>query len=502
MSGPTISPPVAGSSRRWWGLLAIALGQLMITLDVTIVNVGLPTIQAALDITDANRQWAITAYTLAFAGLLLLGGRIADHVGRKRVFVIALVGFAVASVLGGAATNMTMLVVARAAQGAFGALLAPAALSLLSTTFSGPRERGTAFAVYTGVASGGLPVGLILGGVLTEYLSWNWVFYINVPIALAAAVGAAFLLDESRSPQRVRFDVLGAVLATAGLVALVYGFSAAADGGWGAPLTLGMLVGGVVILVAFVFSQQRIAHPLLPLRIVTDRNRAGAYLAFLMVFVGVFGLFLFVSFYLQTVNGYQPAAAGVAFLPMAFGVIGATMVVSRIITRIQPRLLLAGGMLASAAGMAWLTQLGVGSGYATGVLPALILVGAGTGVVAPVAVNLATLGVSEQDTGVASASLNTSQQVGASLGTALLNTIAATGAAAYVASHAPGPEVRLTAQVEGFAQATTWAAGILVVAAVITLISVRANLGAAPARNPSAEEDQDAGALTPVRSGD
>lgn len=471
-------PAAAGSRRRWWGLLVIALAQLMITLDVTIVNVALPTIHDSLDISTADRQWPITAYTLAFAGLLLLGGRIADYTGRKRAFVIALVGFAAASALGGAAVNLGMLLAARAAQGAFAALLAPAALSLLSTTFTTSRDRATAFAVWVAVANAGLPSGLILGGVLTEYLSWHWVLYVNVPIALVAVVGAVFLLDESRSPGRARFDLAGAVLATGGLVALVHGFSTAASAGWDAPLTLGLLLGGVAILVMFLVVEQRTAHPLLPLRIVAHRGRGGAYLAFLLVFVGMFGLFLFVSFYLQTIQGYSPAATGVAFLPLAAGGIGAAPLVNRLATRVPPRILLAAGLLAAAAGMGWLTQLEVDSGYAVHVLPALLAVGLGMGIVAPVAVNLATLGVAHRDSGAAGAALNTAQQVGASLGTALLNTIAATGTATYLAAHPPGPGIRLAAQVNGYAIATTWAAGILTAAALIALILVKADLGA------------------------
>lgn len=485
------SATTRGSRRRWWGLLVIALGQLMMTLDVTIVNVALPTIQTALDISTADRQWAITAYSLAFAGLLLLGGRVGDYTGRKRALLIALVGFAVASAVGGAAINLGMLIAARAAQGAFAALLAPAALSLLSTTFSDSRERGTAFAIYGAVASSGLPVGLILGGVLTEYLSWRWVFYVNVPIALVAVLGAVFLLDESRSSERIRFDLPGAVLAAGALVVLVYGFSTAASAGWDAPLTLGLLISGVGILGMFLFTETRVENPLLPLRIIAHRGRGGAYLAFLLVFLEVFGLFLFVSFYLQAIRGYTPAVTGVAFLPLAAGVIGTSTLVSRLTTRVPPRILLGSGLLATAAGLAWLTQLEVGSGYTVYVLPALFAVGLGVGMVAPVAMNLATFGIADREAGVASAALNTSQQVGASLGTALLNTIAATGTATYIASHPPGPGVQLAAQVEGFALATAWGAGILAIGGLVVLFMVNARLDtptqpALPADEPHA----------------
>lgn len=466
----------AGGRRRWWGLLVIAAGQLMLTLDATIVNVALPSIQQALDVSAAGRQWVITAYTLAFGGLLLLGGRVADRTGRKRAFLVALVGFAVASAVGGAAVNLGMLLAARAAQGAFAALLAPAALSLLSTTFTAPRNRGTAFAVYGAVASGGLPVGLILGGLLTGYLSWQWVLYVNVPIALVAAPGTVFLLDGSRGREQARFDIIGAGLATAGLAALVYGLSTAVSEGWDAPLTMGLLVAGAGLLAMFVLVETRVPNPLLPLRIVAHRGRGGAYLAFLLVFVGMFGLLLLVSFYLQTIQGYTPLRAGVAFLPLAAGVLCASTLIPRLITRLPASVLLGGGLLMAAAGMGWLTQLGVNSAYATNVLPALVAVGLGMGTVAPIAVNLATFGVADHESGAASAALNTSQQVGASLGVALLNTIAANRTADYLAAHQPGSEMQLAAQVEGYTLATAWGAGILVAAAIITLILVNVHL--------------------------
>lgn len=337
--------------RRWQGLIVIALGQLLMTLDATIVNVALPTIQESLGMSMVARQWVITAYTLPFAGLLLLGGRTADYLGRKRAFLIALVGFAGASAVGGAALNAGMLLAARATQGAFAGLLAPAALSLLSTSFSKPSERGKAFAVYGAVASSGLPVGLILGGVLTEYLNWHWVLYVNIPIAVAAAVGGFILIDETLSRKQPNLDLTGAVLATAGLVILVYGFTTAAHSGWATPLSGGMLIAGIGLLAAFVLTEARARNPLLPPSIVAHRGRAGAYLAFLMVFVAMFGLFLLVTFYLQEIKDYSPALTGIAFLPLAGGVIGTSTLVSQLVTRVRPNFLLGAGLLLAAAGM-------------------------------------------------------------------------------------------------------------------------------------------------------
>lgn len=475
MPTPTRTRPPAsalGARRRWWSLLVIALGQLMVVFDATIVNVALPSIQQALEVSAGARQWVITAYALAFGGLLLLGGRVADHIGRKRAFLIALMGFAAASAVGGASVNLGMLVAARAAQGAFGALLAPTTLSLISTTFSDTRERGRAFAVFGAVMGGGSGVGLVLGGVLTEYLGWHWVFYINTPLALAAAVGAVFVLDESRAGQRARFDVLGAVLATAGLAALVYGLSTAVTHGWNAPLTIGLLTGGVGFLSLFVLAQARVASPLLPLRIVAHRGRGGAYLSFVLIMVGMFGMFLLVSFYLQTVVGHTALQTGLAFLPFAAGVLGMSMLISRAVTRLPARLLLSAGLLAAAAGMGWLTQLGVHSGYTSHVLPALLLIGIGLGTMSPVAANLATLGVASRESGVASAVLNASEQVGASLGLALLNTVAATRTATYLATRPHGQTAQLAALVAGYTQATAWGAGILATGSIVVLAVV------------------------------
>src|SRR5579862_8534634 len=325
MSEPTVvavsqqagpSGKAAGPSRRWWILGVVALAQLMVVLDATIVNIALPSAQHALGFSNADRQWVVTAYSLAFGGLLLLGGRLSDLVGRRRMLIIGLIGFALASALGGAATSFAILVIGRGAQGAFGAMLAPAALSTLTTTFTDPAERGKAFGVYGAIAGAGGAVGLLLGGLLTEYLSWRWCLYVNVFLAVIAVVGAVRLLGPQPRDPDVRIDWPGTVLVIAGLVALVYGLAEADTAGWGAPVTLALLAAGVVLLAVFVLAEGRVAHPLLPLRIVLNRFRGGAYLAIGLSSIGIFGIFLFLTYYLQETLRYSPVKSGLAFLPM------------------------------------------------------------------------------------------------------------------------------------------------------------------------------------------
>ncbi|HJZ26263.1 MAG TPA: MFS transporter, partial [Streptosporangiaceae bacterium] len=307
MSEPTVaaadlarpSGVAAESARRWWILGVVGLAQLMVVLDATIVNIALPSAQRALGFSIADRQWVVTAYSLAFGGLLLLGGRLSDLLGRRRMLIIGLVGFAAASAVGGAATSFGLLVIGRGAQGAFGAMLAPAALSTLTVTFTDPAERGRAFGVYGAIAGAGGAVGLLLGGVLTEYLSWRWTLYVNVILAVFAVAGAVRLLARQPRDPDVHIDWPGTVLVGAGLVAVVYGFSEAETKSWGAPTTIVLLVAGVVLLAAFVLVERRVQHPLLPLPIILNRFRGGAYLAIGLSAIGVFGVFLFLTYYLQ-----------------------------------------------------------------------------------------------------------------------------------------------------------------------------------------------------------
>ena len=473
---PAADAVPAVSARRWWTLLTVALAQLMVVLDATVVNIALPSAQADLGFSNGQRQWIVTAYSLAFGSLLLLGGRLSDLIGRKRTFIIGLIGFAGASALGGAAGSFGLLVGARALQGAFGALLAPTALAVLTTTFTVPKERARAFGVFGAVAGAGGAVGLLLGGVLTEDLSWRWSLYINVIIAVIAVIGALVFVGQiPRTGPRPKLDLLGTVLVSGALFGLVYGFSNAESRGWGSPLTWGMLAAAAVLLSAFVLWQRRTAHPLLPLAIILDRNRAAAYSSVLITAIGMFGIFLFVTYYLQTSLHYSPIKTGLSFLPMiAMLVTAAQLSTNILVPRLGPKVMVPIGMTLAAVGMAYLTRLGVGSTYAANVLPPLMILGTGMGSIMPAAIQTATLGVDRQFAGVASALVNTSQQVGGSIGTALLNTLAATAAADYLAAHTP-PTAAVAAQaaVHSYAVAYGWGAGIFVFGAVLAALLFR-----------------------------
>lgn len=463
------------SERRWLGLVVIALAQLMVALDATIVSIALPSAQRALHVSDADRQWVVTAYTLAFGGLLLLGGRVADYMGRKRTFVAGLAGFGAASALGGSASSFTVLVAARSLQGAFAAVLAPTALSLLAVTFTEPRERAKAFAVYGAIAGSGAAVGLLLGGVLTEYLNWRWCLYVNVPIAVAAAVGGWQVLAAPGARRKQSFDIPGAVLATGGLAALVYACTRAVLDGWASSTVISLLGTSVLLLCLFVFRETRAAAPLLPLNIVLDRNRAGAYVSVMLAIAGMFGAFLFLTYYLQVVLGYSPLQAGLAFLPMtAASQFGSWAIASRLMPRVPPRTLMVPGSLVAAAGMLVLTQLQVSGGYLTHVLPAEILLGIGIACVMVPAFSTGTLGIDQRQAGAAAATVNTAQQVGGSLGTALLNTIATSATAAYLSSHGRSALSLVSALVHGYATATAWGSAILVLGAVLALAMITA----------------------------
>jgi EmrB/QacA subfamily drug resistance transporter len=468
-------------ARRWWILAVLGVAQLMVVLDSTVVNIALPHAQSSLHFSNGDRQWIVTAYSLAFGSLLLLGGRLADIFGRKRVFLTGVIGFAAASAIGGAAVNFPMLVAARAVQGAFGALLAPFALSLLTTTFTHPDERGKAFGIYGGIAAAGASVGLLLGGVLTEYLDWRWTMYVNVVIAVIAIAGGVALLGSHAAEMRQRIDRLGTLLATVSMFSIVYGFAHAAtksgSAGWTDPQTLGFLAAGVALLVAFVSVERRTEHPLLPLRVVTDRNRGGAYVAMFLASVGMFGVFLFLTYYLETILGYSPVKTGLAFLPLT----GAVMVSSGLantvlMERVSARVLVPLGLLIAAGGMALLTRIGVDASYASTILPSLLLVAVGLGLVFAPCFSLGTLGVGGNDTGVASATVNVSQQIGGSIGTALLNSIATSAAATFIAAHATArPSSLLIAQasVHSYTVAFWVGAAVFLLAAVIVAPMLR-----------------------------
>jgi EmrB/QacA subfamily drug resistance transporter len=474
-------------ARRWLVLGVVAVAQLMVVLDATIVNIALPSAQRALGFADTDRQWVVTAYALAFGSLLLLGGKLGDLFGRKTTFVTGLVGFAVASALGGAAQSFGVLVGARVLQGVFGALLAPAALATLATTFTDPKERSKAFGIFGAVAGGGSAVGLVLGGVLTEWLSWRWCLYVNLLFAAVAVAGALALLHNPKDRVRPKLDLPGTLLASAGLFCLVFGFSHAATKGWTDAVTLGALALGVLLLVVFVLVQQRVAAPLLPLHIVLNRVRGTSYAAVGLSAIAIFAVFLFLTYYLQQVQGFSPIVTGLAFLPLTAGIVTASTSANIILLpRTGPRPLLPLGMTLGATGMFLFTRLTPTSSYAGGVLPSLVILGLGFGLIFAPSFTGGTFGVARQETGVASATLNTMQQVGGSIGTALLSTLAASATRSYARAHT-GPGVQVLAAVHGYTTAFTVSGVIFVVGAVLTATLLPSGVLVAPQPAPARE---------------
>jgi EmrB/QacA subfamily drug resistance transporter len=469
--------------RRWLILAVIGIAQLLVVLDVTIVNIALPSAQHDLGFSDDDRQWVITAYALAFGSLLLLGGRIADLFGRKWTFIAGLLGFAGASALGGAAQSFGLLVAARALQGMFGAMLAPAALSLLTTTFTDPAERGKAFGIYAGIAGTGGAIGLLLGGALTEALDWRWCLYVSIVFAIPAAIAGMRLLHHVPAPVRPRLDIPGTLTASSGLFALVFGLARGESDGWLDPVTVAFLIGSAVLLASFVALQRRVPNPLLPLRVVADRNRGASFLAIGTASAGLFGLFLFLTFYLQNTKGLTALETGLAFLPLSFSIAPTVGIVStRVLPRTGPRPLVPVGMAIAALGMVLLTRIGVDTAYASHVLPSLILIGVGFGLTLAPSFATATFGVPASDSGVASAMVNTSQQVGGSIGTALLGTLAVSAATDYLTTHGPGAQ----AAVEGYVTAFWWGAGIFALGALVCGSLLRSDVR--PEMTPGAAE--------------
>ncbi len=500
MAQPAASPgspetpgrPAARADRRWLVLVVVAVAQLMVVLDATIVNIALPSAQHSLGFANSDRQWVVTAYALAFGSLLLVGGRLGDMFSRKWVFITGLIGFAVASAIGGAAVSFLMLVSARALQGAFGAILAPAALGTLVSTFRDPRERGQAFAVFGSVAVGGGAVGLILGGLLTQYLSWRYTLYVNLIFAALAVAGALVWIHTSRPATRPRMDWPGAVFACAGLFLIVFGFSHAETASWTATLTIGSLVLGAVLLAAFVVAERRVSHPLLPLRVILDRTRGGSYVAVGITGIAIFGIFLFLTYYMQQVKGYSPVTTGLLFLPMVAGILIASTVSSVVLLpRFGPRALIAAGMLLGAGGTAYLAQLTVTSGYPGDIMPALIAMGLGFGMIFAPAINTATAGVPPQDSGVASALVNTMQQVGGSVGVSILSTIAGSATTSYLLAHHTGSQALAlaSASTHGYTLAFTISAALLGLGAILAILML-------PSRRRLAELSEAAALVT------
>jgi EmrB/QacA subfamily drug resistance transporter len=473
-----VSDSDANHTRRWWILAVLGIAQLMVILDNTIVNIALPTAQHALHFSNADRQWVVTGYSLAFGSLLLLGGRLGDIIGRKRALLIGLVGFACASALGGSSVDFTMLVVARTVQGAFGALLAPSVLALLTTTFTDPTERGKAFAIYGGIAGAGGAIGLLLGGILTSYVSWRWTLFVNLAFAAIAATGALLWLRNDKAADHDPLDIPGLLLVTGGLFCLVYGFSHAETTAWSNPYTIGFLVLGVVLLATFAYVETRRIHPLLPPRIVRNRTRGGSMLAMLFASIGVFGVFLFLTYYLQDTLGFSPVKTGVAFLPLVVALAAMAQVSNRILlARLGPRVIVPIGLLLSAAAMFMLHRVSLHGSYASDVLPYIVLLGLGFGLSVAPSFSTGTLGLQPQDAGVGSATLNTSQQVGGSIGTSLLNTLAGGAATAFLVGKLPTPANLKLAALHSYTTAFLWSSLIFVAGAVIAgLILAPGNL--------------------------
>jgi EmrB/QacA subfamily drug resistance transporter len=463
------------SEHRWWALAVLSIAQLMVALDATVINIALPRAQVALHFSNANRQWLITAYALAFGSLLLLGGRLSDLWGRRNALFIGLAGFALASAVGGAANSFSMLVTARAVQGLFGALLAPAALAALTVTFQEPKERAKAFSIFGAVGGSGAAVGLLLGGALTQWSSWRWCLFINLFFAFVALVGVALFVRGGRSEHHTRLDAIGTVLGSLGLCFVVYGLGNAVTSSWSSSLTVGSLVLGAALLVLFILWQRRSSHPLLPLRLLLNRTRAGSLAALFITSIGIFGVFLFLAYYLQSTLGFSPMRSGLAFLPLVAAISFSAFIASaRLLAKVGPRPLVPVGMILSTMGMVLFTRLPATSDYAGHVLPGLIVTGLGLGLIFAPAMASATAWIEARDAGAASALVNTTQQVGGSVGTALLNTIAVSVTlravrALPVLNTPSGARYYATvATLHGYTVAFWWAAGFFAFGAVVT----------------------------------
>jgi EmrB/QacA subfamily drug resistance transporter len=500
--GTRAEPQASQGGRRWLVLSVIGIAQLMVVLDLTVMNIALPSAQRSLHFTTADRQWVVTAYSLAFGSLLLAGGRLADLLGRKNTFLVGLLGFAGVSAVGGASINFPMLVTARACQGAFAALLVPSTLSLLVTTFTDPKDRAKAFGVFGAVATTGGAVGLLIGGALTEYLSWRWTLYVNLVFAGVALIGGALLLKRQVSPVKPHLDVPGLLLSSGGLFCLVYGFSNAATHSWNTPSTWGFLIAGVALLLTFASWMGRSGHPLLPPRVVLNRNRGGAYVSIFVASLCLFATLFFLTYYLQRTLDYSPLVTGLAFLPISAGLaVAANVSTIVLMPRVGPRTLMPVGLLVAAGAMAWLAQLGAHTGYAAGVLGPIIVIGIGLGMVVAPAINTGTFGVAPEDAGVASATVTVGQQLGASIGTSLLNTIFASAVASYLVVHASSAKavghvvVSQLATAHGYDTVFWWSAAIAAGGAITAGLLLRS--GPLAGKTTSGHPDPSVDARTP-----
>ncbi len=471
--------------RRWLILATVCIAQLMLLIDSTVVNVALPSAQEALNFSTANREWVVTAYVLAFGSLLPLGGRLSDLWGRKLMFLVGAVGFAAASAVGGAAQNFTMLIVARSVQGVFAAIVAPTALATLAVTFTEPAERAKAFGVFGAISGGAGALGLLLGGILTSYVSWRWCMFVNVGFAVLAVVGAVSLMINNSNPDKPRLDLLGTALATAGLFGVVFGAAKAQTSGWGAAISLIPLIAGAVLLLAFLASQRRASYPLMPLHVVGDRNRGSGLLVLFLATSAVFAMFLFLTYYFQDVLSYSPVKTGIAFLPLPVAlVISASIVQGGLVTKLPSRAFIGVGLLICMAGMLLLTQIGVDTHYYEWPLGGLILLGVGIGSATVVGLDMSSVGVAPEDVGVAGSLANVVQQIGPAVGIAVLSTVAATATTNYVTGHAGLDELTAQATVHGYSTAFWWCTAIFAVAAVVCTALVRPGTRTGVASDP------------------
>jgi EmrB/QacA subfamily drug resistance transporter len=480
-------PRTVQGSRLGLALVVIASAQLMVVLDATIVNVALPHVQRALGFSGNGLEWVVNAYAVTFGGLLLLGGRAGDIFGRRRMLVFGLLLFSVASLLGGFATSQWWLLTARAVQGAGGAVIAPTALSLIITNFPEGQARNKAMGVYSAMAGGGGAVGLLLGGLLTTYASWRWVFFVNVPIGLLVAAAAPRVLTEP-PPRPGRIDVAGAITGTAGIALLVYGLSKAATGQdavshWGDPMVVGSLAVSIALLVSFVLIERRSTHPLLPMRLFANRNRSGAYLITLCIGTAMFGMFFFLTLFTQSVLGYSALRSGVVYLPFSVAIVTATTISSRLVARIGPRPLILTGAAMAVGGMFWYSRLTEHSSYPGGLLGPMLVTSCGLGLLFVPLSLVALHNVRVQDSGVAASLLNTGQQVGGAIGLAALGTITWTtvantlrnSGAVITAGQPPAPPAQLAAHAlaTGFARGFLTSAGIALLAVVTAIVTIR-----------------------------
>ena len=460
--------------RKGIALLLLCMVQFMVVLDIAIVNVALPTIKNALDFKETDLQWVINAYTLTFGGLLMLGGRAADLLGRRRMFLAGLVLFSGASLVCGLSTSEGMLIAARAVQGVGAAIISPAALSILMTTFSEGAERNKALGIWGAIAGTGGAAGVLLGGVLTDQLNWSWIFYINVPVgALVIALGPRYL-RESRiaTAGRRSFDLLGAVLVTGGLSLLVYALVQTVDHSWTAPRTIAMFIGAAVLLAGFIFTEQRAKSPLMPLRLFRNKSLAGANVVGLMLGASIFSMFFLLTLYMQQVLGYSAMRTGIGYLLVASTIIVSAAASQALVTKIGVRTVLAVGMALTTAGLLYFSQVSVNGSYLTDLAPGFILAGVGLGFsFVPVTI-AALVGVEMNDAGIASGIINTSQQIGGALGTAILSTVAFTRVSDYLTSHSPAPDLLLRADVDGFSIAFLVGAGLAALGLLATLTMV------------------------------